>query len=352
MKIKNIETPALIIDLDKFENNQNKIMDMVNEIGVSLRPHYKSHKSTVIAHKQIEMGAKGITCAKLGEAEDLILSGVEDVLIANQVVEKSKIMRLAYLAGCCRLTVCVDEVQNILDLEAAASYFGNTIYCLVEYDIGMNRCGVFSKEEALKLAKLISEQKHLKFEGIQAYAGQLSHEYNDETRKKESEKYEALVRDLLHYFKENNMPVKEVSGSSTGTVELRKKDTVYTEIQAGTYIFMDVAYNKVGAGFEHSLFMLATVISTENERVVCDAGMKSLGVDQGNPVFCNFPREDVEMSEEHSAVYCKHSLKVGDKIRLIPGHGCTTMNLHDKVYLVRGDKVVDRIFVDSRGKSL
>ncbi len=352
MKINNIETPALIIDLDILENNQNKIMSIVKEIGVELRPHYKSHKSTFLAHKQIAMGAKGITCAKLSEAEDLILSGIEDVLIANQVVEQSKIMRLAYLAGCCRLTICVDDPQNILMLEAAAGHFGNVIYCLVEYEVGMNRCGVSSKEKALELAKLIKEQKHLRFEGIQAYAGHLSHEENDVIRAEESEKCESRLRELLDYFAENNMEVKEVSGSSTGTVELRKKDTVYTEIQAGTYLFMDAAYDRVGVGFEHSLFMLASVISTDKERIVCDAGMKSLGVDQGNPVFADFTDEDVEMSEEHSAIYCEHSLKTEEKIQLIPGHCCTTMNLHNQVYLVRGDKVIDRIFVDSRGKSL
>lgn len=352
MFVSDIETPALIIDLDKLENNQKKMMELVSAKGSALRPHYKSHKSTAIAHMQMAAGAKGITCAKLSEAEDLVFAGIEDVLIANQVVEPSKVSRLAYLAGCCKLTVCVDDAENVLMLEKAAEFYGSKIYCLIEFDIGMNRCGVYTREEVLKLAQLISAQPHLVFEGIQAYAGHLAHEENYEKRLAASRKIEDTLRALVSYLEENGLKVNEVSGTSTGTIEIRNDSTVYTEIQAGTYLFMDAAYGRVGVGFEHSLFMLATVLSADSEKVVSDAGMKSLGVDQGGPVFVDFPNEIAEMSEEHSAVYCKNNLKVGDKIKLIPGHSCTTMNLHDKVYFVRGEKVVDRITINSRGKSL
>ena len=168
MLVSQLETPALIVDLDVLEQNQRRMMELLRPLGVALRPHYKSHKCTVIAHMQIAGGAKGITCAKLSEAEDLIQSGIEDVLIANQVVEPAKVMRLGYLAGCCRLSVCVDTLENIRQLEAAAAAFGSTIHCLVEYDIGMRRCGVTTAEEALVLAKAILDAPHLSFMGIQA----------------------------------------------------------------------------------------------------------------------------------------------------------------------------------------
>lgn len=352
MKIENIETPALLIDLDRLEENEQRATELIKSIGCALRPHYKSHKSTFLAHRQIAKGAKGITCAKLGEAEDLVLAGVEDVLIANQIIEPAKIARLAYLAGCARVTVCVDDEENVLALQAAAAQMNSRIYCLVEYELGMNRCGVSDFASVLRLAKRIAAQPNLSFEGIQSYAGQLSHETDLSLRVSEVANGEGVLRDLLAYLKENGVAVKEVSGASTGTFALRTKDTVYTEIQAGTYLLMDAAYDRVVVPFVHSLSMLTTVISAGENRLVCDAGMKSFGMDQGNPVFVDFPEERVEMSEEHSAVYCAHGKKIGDKLRMIPGHCCTTMNLHDKVYLVRGDRVVDRIEITSRGKSL
>ncbi len=352
MKIHNIETPALIIDLDALEANQAKATQLVEAMGCQLRPHYKSHKSTVIAHKQIAAGAKGITCAKVSEAEDLILSGIQDVLIANQIVEPSKVMRLGYLAGCCKLSVCVDNEANILALQRAAEYYGNTLYCLIEYEIGMNRCGVTDNATVLELATLIQQQPNLVFEGIQSYAGHLSHEEDTTIRAREAANGEQKLVELVAFLKENGVTVNEISGASTGTIELRKPDTVYTEIQAGTYLFMDAAYDRVGAGFQHSLYMLTTVMSIGEKRLVCDAGMKSLGVDQGNPVFVDFPTEAVEMSEEHCAIYCAHHNKIGDKLRLIPGHCCTTINLNNSIYLVRNGVVEDRIHVDSRGKSL
>lgn len=352
MKIENIETPALIIDLDRFEENLQKAQALVHKMNSQLRPHYKSHKSTVLAHMQIAAGAKGITCAKLSEAEDLIFSGIQDVLIANQVVEPSKVMRLAYLAGCCKLTVCVDSKENVLQLQKAAALHGTKIYCLIEYEIGMNRCGLAKNEDVLSLAKVIKEQPNLIFEGIQSYAGHLSHEENAEKRKNEALLGEEKLALLVSFLKENGISVSEISGASTGTIEFRTPKTVYTEIQAGSYMFMDAAYNRVGVNFSHSLYMLTTIISAGENRLVCDAGIKSHGVDQGNPIFLDYPNEPVEMSEEHSAIYCQHNCNVGDKLLQIPGHCCTTMNLHNYVYLVRNSEVVDRIPIQSRGKSL
>ncbi len=352
MRVSQIETPALIVDLDVMEQNMDRMEELLKPLGAALRPHYKSNKCTAIVKKQLERGAKGITCAKLSEAEDLIRAGVEDVLIANQVVDPGKIARVAYLANCCRLAVCVDAEENILALSRAAQLAQSTVHCLVEYDIGMRRCGVTAKEDALALAKAIIAAPNLSFMGIQAYAGNLAHEYDDKARTDGSDAVEEDLRALKAYFEENGVMIPEISGVSTGTVEKRREGTVYTEVQAGSYIFMDAAYRKVGAGFSHSLFLLASVVSADENHLVVDAGIKSLGVDQGPPIFCDYPESaSVGLSEEHCTARVKNNAAVGDKLRLIPGHCCTTVNLSDMLYFVRGDKVVDCVPVTSRGKS-
>ncbi|MCL2001770.1 MAG: alanine racemase, partial [Planctomycetes bacterium] len=243
MDIQQIETPALILDSDLFEENIRIMKDFTDANGIQLRPHYKSHKCAWIAHRQIEAGAKGITCATLSEAEDLAQAGIKDILIANVVPQISKIPRVARLAGACRLGICVDNPENIRALSAAAAFAGTTVHVLIEYDVGMKRCGTLEPEEFLALAKLIDASPHLVFDGIQAYAGQLSHEESYEKRKTDSEWVERRLLELKKRVEAAGLPVREVSGTSTGTVEFRFRNSVYTEPQAGSYIFMDKAYN-------------------------------------------------------------------------------------------------------------
>ena len=347
-----LETPSLILDMDVMEENARAMKKLLEEKGLALRPHYKSHKSPYIAHMQMRDGAKGICCAKLSEAEDLIRSGIEDVLIANQLTQASKIARAAYLAGCCRLTVCVDNERNIEELEAAAAFQGSTIYCLVEYEVGMNRCGVAKPEEFAALAKKIKTCPHLVYDGIQAYAGHLAHIVEFDKRKLEAEKVETRVRELKDYLDKAGLPAREVSGTSTGTVGFRPKGSVYTEIQAGSYLFMDTAYGALNLNFKSSLFVLTQVLSVSPVSVVVDGGMKTISSDQKMPAFRDYPNATVNLSEEHSTIPNPGGLKVGDRLMMIPGHCCTTINLHDYIYLYRGNKVVDRIPVTSRGKSI
>ncbi|GHU03836.1 alanine racemase [Betaproteobacteria bacterium] len=353
MLLEQLETPALILDLDSFDVNMQIMKSFMESSGLALRPHYKSHKCPAIAQRQIAAGAKGITCAKLSEAEDIIFAGIEDVLIANQIVEKEKLARLAYLAGCCKLAICVDRVENIRDLEKAAAVQGNKIHCFVEYEIGMNRCGVDSPEDFFTLAREIESSPHLIFEGIQAYAGHLSHEADYEIRKNASEQVEKRLTELIAYVESRGIKIEEVSGGSTGTVEFRGRDSVYTEIQAGSYIFMDAAYNTLGLKFQNALYVASTVMSVTKNRIVVDAGRKSVSVDQEMPVFKDFPELPVTVSEEHSAITSSSlAAAVGDRLLLIPGHCCTTINLHDHLFLLRKDKVIDRIEIMGRGKSI
>lgn len=349
MKISGIPTPALVLDVHKFKANAEKMAKLLDGTQLQLRPHYKSHKCAAIAKWQIENGAIGMTCAKLSEAEDLCDAGIEDILIANQVVAPDKILRLAALAKHCRLTVCVDNKDNIAALSRAALACGSTIHCLVEYDIGMERCGVTTKEEVFDLAMALLWAPNLSFDGIQAYAGHLSHMEDFDRRKAYTAENYSKLRELLAYLKEQGIAVKTVSGGSTGTAQIKAAEGLYTELQAGSYLFMDSTYRELDLPFENSLFLLTTVVSTREGLTVLDAGVKTCGIDQGMPALTEGTVREIVASEEHFQLHdYSESKKVGDNVLLIPGHCCSTVNLHDKIYVVDGEKVIDRIPVTAR----
>jgi 3-hydroxy-D-aspartate aldolase len=349
--IERMETPILALDMDLFEANIKAMRELSLSSGVALRPHYKTHKCPQIAVWQIEAGAVGICCAKLGEAEDLVKSGIKDVLIANQVVNQAKIARLAHLALGARLGVCVDDEKNIHDLEKAAALAGSNIYCLVEYDVGQRRCGVETKEEFLRLAKTIASSPHLVYEGANAYAGHLAHIKDSSARQAASAEVDAKVAGLKSFMAENGMPCRTVSGVSTGTSGFKGKG-VFTEMQVGSYVFMDGAYEALKLGFNNSLFVMSEVISTKKDRVVTDAGMKCIGSDMGPPQLKGEPGVSVSLSEEHAkAEIPGHSYNIGDKVFFIPSHCCTTVNLHNKIYMFRRGEVEGVLDITSRGKS-
>ena len=350
MKISGLPTPALVLDINIFKSNSEAMKKILNKSSLKLRPHYKSHKCASIAKWQIENGAVGMTCAKLSEAEDLCDAGIEDILIANQIVDPVKIRRLADLASNCHLTVCVDTIENINALSLAAQSCGSTIGGLIEYDIGMIRCGVIEKEDVLPLAKHISTCENLVFEGIQAYAGHISHIESLVERKQSTAANYKKLKTLLSYLKEQGIEVKTVSGGSTGTAEIKAADGLYTEFQAGSYLFMDATYKTLSLPFQNSLFLLTTVVSQREGLTVVDAGVKTCGVDQGMPVLYNGTAKEIIASEEHFQIHeYTEKTKLGDKLYLVPSHCCSTINLHDKIYIVDGDKVVDRIIITAKG---
>ena len=350
MKISNIPTPALIVDKDKFEKNAEKMSELLKNSSLSLRPHYKSHKCAAIAHRQIEDGAIGMTCAKLDEAIDLCDSGIENILIANQITDRQKISRLAHLAGACHLIVCVDDKENVSDIERAAELAGSTVYCFIEFEIGMQRCGVKTKEEVAALAEHIKSCPHLVYDGIQAYAGHLSHTVSESERLEKTQANTAKIKELLAYLDEKNLHARVLSGGSTGTSLIKAEEGLYTELQAGSYLFMDSTYKQLGLPFENSLFILTTVVSASDDLVVVDAGVKSCGVDQGMPLPVGFEVSHIVDSEEHLQLHNPtKKFKIGDKVLLIPAHCCSTVNLHDRIYLVDGERVYDRLLVTARG---
>lgn len=350
MKISGISTPALLVDAHVLKANQEEMNRILDGTGLKLRPHYKSHKCAALAKWQMENGAIGMTCAKLSEAEDLCDVGIEDILIANQITDPAKVRRVATLAGNCRLTLCVDDADQIKALADAAKHACSTVHCLVEYDIGMNRCGVTEREEVLDLAKLIASFESLRFDGIQAYAGHISHVEDEKLRREMTAENYKKLKELLAFLSENGVEVKTVSGGSTGTAEIKAMEGLYTELQAGSYLFMDATYRNLNLPFQNSLVLLTTVVSRRKGLTVVDAGVKTCGVDQGMPVPQKGSVAEIVASEEHFQLHgFTEEVGVGEKIKLVPAHCCSTVNLHDKIYLVDGEKVIDRISVTARG---
>ena len=350
MHVSGISTPALILDVNILKANAEKMRQLLEGTRLQLRPHYKSHKCAALAAWQVRCGAIGMTCAKLSEADDLCDIGVEDILIANQIVQPAKVRKVAELAGNCRLTVCVDNVENIDALSQAAKSAGSTIHCLVEFDIGMERCGVVTKEDVLALAKHISQSENLVFDGLQAYAGHISHMEDLAVRKELTAANYKKLKELIAYLRENGIQVRTVSGGSTGTTQIKAKEGLYTELQAGSYLFMDATYRHLGLPFQNSLYLLTTVVSRREGLTVVDAGVKTCGVDQGMPAPEFGQVEKIVDSEEHFQLHgYTETPAVGEKLRLIPAHCCSTVNLHDKIYLVDGDTVIDRLPITARG---
>ena len=356
MKLTQLDTPALVADETVLKANMEKMAEILNGKKLKLRPHYKSHKCAALAHRQMELGAAGITCAKLSEAEDLCDSGIGDILIANQVVDEDKIARLAALAKKCRLTVCVDDAENAEQLSEAAVRAESTVYCLVEYEIGMNRCGVTEEETYVRIAKRVLELPNLVYQGIQAYAGHVSHMASCDERRKYTAENAAKIRKLIGRLAEEGIGVETVSGGSTGTALLKAEDGLYTELQAGSYFFMDSTYNKLDIPFRNSLFVLAEAVSRRPGLTVLDVGVKGIGVDQDAPeIFTLDGRRvyaRVDTNEEHMKLFDpSEELAIGEKVLIIPGHCCSTVNLYDKIYLFRDGIVTDRLQVSARGCS-
>ncbi|TWF52228.1 DSD1 family PLP-dependent enzyme [Neorhizobium alkalisoli] len=362
MRVEEIQTPALIIDLDAFERNVARMKQFSETMGVSLRAHAKTHKSADIAlYQMAEGGAVGICCQKVSEAEALIRGGLTDVLIANEVTDPKKIDRLARLAKFARISVCVDDASVVAALSAAAVRHGVRLDILVEIDCGARRCGTAPGVPAAELGRIVSAAENLELAGIQAYHGGAQHIYDPAKRRVEIDRVVALVRDTVDHFEQAGLQCRSVTGAGTGTYNLEAMSGLYTEIQPGSYIFMDADYARVGAtdgngtigGFEHALFVLTSVMSKPaSGRAVCDAGLKTHSIDSGLPfVFDRDGVTYVDASDEHGNLDDPDDvLALNDRLRLVPGHCDPTCNLHDCFVGVR-DGVVETLWpVTARGK--
>jgi 3-hydroxy-D-aspartate aldolase len=345
-----VETPALVIDLDAFETNLKLMQQAISGFGGRLRPHAKTHKCPTIALAQMAHGAVGVCCQKVSEAEAMVDGGVGDVLISNEVVGAQKVARVAALAQRSRLSICVDDPSQVAALDDAMSAAGAaTLDVLVEIDVGAKRCGVAPGEPAVALAKLIGKSQHLRFAGLQAYQGSAQHRRSVEERRaaiRSAAELAARTRDLLTAA---GIDCPKVTGGGTGTFLFEAGSGVYNELQAGSYVFMDADYaandwaDSGQPSFEQSLFILTTVMSrTPGVRAVVDAGLKSSSIDSGLPKLAgDTPAEYVSASDEHGVIALNGAadFPLGHKLKLIPGHCDPTVNMHDHFVCIRHDRV-------------
>lgn len=349
-----MDTPALLVDLDSMEANITRMDRFLAGKGMRVRPHYKTHKTPAIALKQLEAGAIGITCAKVEEAETLVSAGVKDILIANEIVGRKKIARLAGLARHANLMVAVDDPRNVEELSEGMSATGAWLRVLVDINVGMNRCGI-EPEDAPALAQRVAGAPGLLFVGVMGYEGHCQTVKGFEERQAATRQAMDRLLKAKELVEAGGLKVEVVSGGGTGTHAIDADIPGITEIQAGSYVVMDRDYRDAGIDYANALTILATIISRPVPgRAIADVGMKGMTTDHGMPELVSVPGGRLaRLSEEHAVLELTDpsvKLEPGDKVEFIPGHCCTTMNLHDKVYGMRGGRLEVVWPIAGRGK--
>lgn len=356
LNYKELETPALILDLDLAERNIRRMSEYFSGRKAKLRPHVKNHKTPIIALKEIQAGAVGVAVAKLGEAEVMAWSGIKDILIMNQIVTDEKIDRLLGLAKNANVTVAADNTENVAKLSSKARKRNQTLGVVIEVDIGHHRAGVNPGQEALDLAREIISSGNLQFRGLGGYQGHVSLIVDPKERKIEDEKACEKIVSTKDLLEDHGIPVEIVSAGGTGTYNFTGNYRGITEVQAGSYVTMDVAYRDCGIDFDCALSILTTVSSVPSEsRAVLDAGVKSIPTDQGLPRVKGLEGVEItKLSAEHThlKLHPNHTpLKIGEKVEVYPSDTDTTIDLHEKFYGVRDGEVEVVWPILARGKS-
>ncbi|WP_428486062.1 DSD1 family PLP-dependent enzyme [Rhodopila sp.] len=351
MQEEDIDTPALVIDLDAFESNLDAMAALLAPTGAKLRAHAKTHKSPIIAKLQIARGAIGNCVQKVTEAEVLAWGGVSNILVSNEVVGAAKLARLCALSRIAQVSVCADDEGQVAAIEAAAADAGIRMTVLVEIDVGASRCGVAPGPEAVALATRIAESRHLIFGGLQAYHGSAQHKRTPGERRTLIGGAVEASRRTVEQLRQRGLDCPIVGGAGTGTFPFESTSGVYTEMQAGSYVFMDADYarnlDEAGAPvstFQHALFVLSSVMSATRPGIaVLDAGHKAVAVDSGLPTVWQRPDlRYVSASDEHGKLDVASETaapKVGEKLRLVPGHCDPTVDKFDWYVGVRKGRV-------------
>lgn len=337
LSLEQLDTPQLLIDLDVVDANVRRLQSALGDRPINVRVHFKSLKCSGLARYLAGLGIKNFLCAKLNEAEVLADAGLTDILIANQIVGPLKLRRLTDLARRAQVRVCVDETDNVQQLSRAAREAGTQIGALVEVDIGMQRCGVEPGEPALALARQIHSSPGLRFDGLQGYDGHLQLLADPVEKRSRCEQGLARLLATRRMIEQAGIPVAVVTGAGTGTWEYVSAYEGITEIQPGSFILMDCAYNQVRPEFGCALSIMAQVISRRPNWYVLDAGSKAISRDFGTPVVKGRNDEKlVKLSEEHGTVECDTSaIRLGERREVIPAHCCATMNLHRECLAIR-----------------
>lgn len=336
-----LPTPALLVDLDALEANLNRMAERVKQSGKKLRPHAKAHRCVEIAKRQIAAGACGISVATLAEAELMSGAGIGGLLLTSPVADPIKMTRIVETGA----MVVVDHVQQVEWYEVAAAKVQRTVDVLIDVDVGDHRTGAGSTGQTLEIARAIHRAGHLQLQGLQGYSVHGSHAGGFAERKRASELAFAQAIQTQAALKREGFCAAILSGGSTGTWDIDLALAEVTELQAGSYIFMDLAYRRVGLDFQHSLTVLATVISANHEGfVTVDAGLKAFSTDRGyGPEAANLPGAGYRWGGDEfgyvDVAGASPRLRLGDRIEFIPPHCDPTVNLYDRIHACRGDLV-------------
>ena len=360
-----IPTPALLLDMDRFERNLERMAKYVREAGKQLRPHAKTHRCPEIAHRQIAAGALGVACAKLGEAEVMARHGIRGLLITTEVVAPSALRRLMRLVAEAPDTmVVVDNTDNVDALARAAADDNVTVNVMVDVDVGGRRTGAQPGDAAVALARHVGRRGALRLRGLQGYAGHCAHVMGWAKRREASPAAMAPLMATRARLDADGLPVEIVAGGSTGTFDIDVELTGLTELQSGSYCVMDLDYRRIGgrAGdtltdFEMALTVVTTVVSVPTaDRAMVDGGLKAFSTDKPFPPEA-VERPGVEYSfagDEHgrlTIVDRSRAPRLGERIEFFPPHCDPTFNLYDRVWCVRGPRVEAVWDVAARGRS-
>lgn len=343
-RVDQVETPALLLELPVARANIDQMATRIAALSASLRPHVKAHKSVELARLQLESGAVGVTTATVAEARAMVDAGIDDVLIANQVVVPSAVDAVAELAGRAAIIVAVDDAANLEALGAAASALGVEVGVLVELDVGMGRAGARTQDDAVALAQAAALTSGVAFRGLMGYEGHCADEPDPERRVERTRAAMELLTSASERVATAVMPVEIVSAGATGTFEITGGVPGVTEVQAGSYVLMDGFHAPLVSGFGSALTVAATAVSVHGSSVVFDAGRKSIGADLRPPAPPAPGAELAFIHEEHVGFRFAGEgapYRVGDRIRLVPGYAPTTVNLFGSYLVVQDDEVVD-----------
>jgi D-serine deaminase-like pyridoxal phosphate-dependent protein len=358
--IEEIDTPVLLVDLDKLTQNIKLMEQITNAGNIPYRPHTKTHKSSRIAKMQLAAGARGVCCATISEAEAMAANGITDIHITSEIAGAGKIARILKLAAKTRLSLVVDHPDLIASLDRASREVGIDLGVLIEVDVGQGRCGIQPGADAARLAAQITNSLHLKFRGLQGYHGKLQMTPGFADRELRVRQALDLLQRTAENVRREGLAIDVMTGGGSGSLMADIKLHGLNELQPGSYVFMDSEYRSIewpGAAhvpFENSLSILATVISLpSNDRAIIDAGLKAASMDHGPPVPCNLPAATFTFGgDEHGQLLFADGrcpLKIGDKVTLLPSHCDTTANLYDKYIVVRGGEAHDVWRLDARG---
>ncbi|KAJ4109652.1 hypothetical protein NW768_012088 [Fusarium equiseti] len=355
--LDDLDTPSMIVELDIMETNIKKLMDRLLPTGRNVRPHLKTTKSAILAQKLVAAGAKGGCVAKMSEAEAIAAAGFTDLLITCEIVGPTKVKRLVELFRKHRgLRIVVDDADaaTAINDTLAKSGIEDPISVLIDLDVGLHRTGV-KPEGALALAQHIATLKHMRLIGVQGYEGHLQHLHDFEDRKKQCLESMEILTETAKALQGEGFNIEVVTTGGTGTADFCATVPGVTELQPGSFIFMDADYrNAIGTYYSHSLSLLATVVSKQGERqVTIDTGLKSLTTDSGLSECKDQRYTYNQLGDEHGSLTWEDgtpALKVGDRVEMIPSHIDPTVNLHDYYYAHRRGIIEEIWPVDSRGK--